>query len=459
MKAEVKTQIVRWQKDPVAFAHRVFGFEPTHQQKPVMMEFAKPGAHIAVKSGHGVGKSTLMALLGIWLVLLFKNTKCAATANSGPQLKDVFMAEIGRLIGKAHPWVKDQLDPTSMRLAVKGAEATQFLSARTARPDKPDALQGFHADHMGFFIDECFGISDKVFEVASGSLSTPGSRVIMCGNPTATSGYAFEAFHKNKHLWKTFTFSCLDSPLVSKEYIEDMKKQYNEDSDIYKVRVLGEFPSSSVNQLINRTLAEAASLREYNTHATAFAPVIIGVDCAWEGDDRSSIVLRQGLHSKILGVYRNIDNMRLGGLVDQCWTKYNADACFIDIGWGAGVVSFLRNVGRNPIAVNFGGSALSEEYSNKRTEMWCELKKWLEEGGQIDPNQDLIEDLVSPEVYFMNNGKKILEKKVDMKKRGLQSPDIGDSLALTFAAPVTKKAAFPGMGKAGKCITDYDVFA
>jgi len=460
MKDLLQEQIRRWRKDPVSFAHRIFRFQPTEQQASAMMAFAQPGAHVAVRSGHGVGKSTMMALLAIWLLVLFRNVKAAATANSAPQLKDVFMAEIGRLVSIAHPWVRDQLDPTSMRLAVKGAEATNFLSARTARPEKPDALQGFHAENMGFFIDEAFGVSDKIFEVAAGSLSTPGSRVILCGNPTATSGYAFEAFHRNKHLWKTFTFSCLQSPLVSKEYIDHMRSQYGEDSDIFKVRVLGEFPSTSVNQLIPRALAEASAAKKLNAHDFYYAPVVLGVDVAWEGDDRSSICLRQGLHSKILGVYRNIDNMRLGGLVNQFWTQHKADAVFVDVGWGTGVIDYLRNIGRNPIPVNFGGAPISPEYANKRTEMWCEMKKWLESGGSVEDNADLIEDLVSPEIYFLNNGKKILEKKVDMKKRGLSSPDIGDSLALTFASPVQKMSELHQYSNtAGKVQTEYDVLA
>jgi len=162
------------------------------------------------------------------------------------------------------------------------------------------------------------------------------------------------------------------------------------------------------------------------------------VDVAWEGDDRSVIYLRQGLHSKCLGIYRNIDNMRLGGLVNQFWNEYKADAVFIDVGWGTGVIDYLRSIGRQPVPVNFGGKSLSEEYVNKRTEMWCELKKWLESGGQIDPASELIEDLVGPEVYFQPSGKKMLEQKKMMKKRGLNSPDVGDGLALTFAMPVTK---------------------
>ena len=427
-----------WRKSIPAFSKEAFGIDPTTQQLPIMDEFSKPGAHVAIKAGHGVGKTALMAICGLWHTLLFPDNKGAATAPSATQLKDVLMAECGKLINQAHPWVKSQLDPASMRISVKGMESTQFLTARTARPESPDALQGLHATNMAYFIDEAFGVADSIFEVARGGMSTKGARALMCGNPTATSGYAFEAFHRNKHLWKTYTLSCIDSPLVDPSYISEMKQEYGEDSDVYRVRVLGEFPRASICQLVPRELADKAAAVTLGRHQYEFAPIVLGVDVAWEGDDRSCIYLRQGLFSKCLGVWSNIDNMRLGGLVNQFWSEHKADAVFIDVGWGSGVIDFLRGMGRSPIPVNFGGSSLSLEYANKRTEMWLETRKWLEGGGMIERNDDLIEDLISPEYYFLPNGKKILEQKKLMKKRGLRSPDLGDALALTFAFPVQK---------------------
>ena len=194
--------------------------------------------------------------------------------------------------------------------------------------------------------------------------------MLMAGNPTRTSGFGYNAFYKNKHLWRRFTLSSRESALVSKQFIEEMVQEYGEDSDIFKVRVLGEFPSASVNQLISRELAETAAKRKLNKSDYYFAPVILTCDPAWEGNDRNCIAIRQGLFSAILFSKRNIKDpaVTLGGLLNQYWTEYGADACFIDIGWGSGVVDYLRSIGRNPVAVNFGGSSLNPEYANKRTE-------------------------------------------------------------------------------------------
>lgn len=462
-------QMRRWKEDPVLFVRKVFGVEPTDQQVGILRDLAAPGAKVAVKAGHGVGKSAVASWAAIWHTFLFPQSKAAATAPSATQLRDVLMAEVAKWLAQAHPWVRDQLKCSGMRLYLRESEQTQFLTARTARPDKPDALQGLHATNMLFLIDECFGVADTVYEVAKGALSTKNSRCLMIGNPTATSGYAYNCFHKNKHIWKTHTLSCLGSKsdgggLVDETYIDDMKTEYGEDSDVYKVRVLGEFPMRSINQLITRELAELAMKRQMKKDAYSFAPIILGVDVAWEGDDRSAVYLRQGLHSRKLGAWRNIDNMTLGGLVDQYWTETGADAVFIDVGWGTGVIDYLRALGRNPIAVNFGSTSLNPAYVNMRTMMWMELQKWLFSGGQIDADEALIEDLIGPQYFFQPNGKKMLERKKDMKKRGLMSPDLADALALTFAAPVQKLTEYQKVenrfnGNANKVQTEYDLFS
>lgn len=462
----LKEQLRRWKLNPVLFVQKALGAQPTDQQIPIMMDFAQPGAKVAVKAGHGVGKSSLMSWLAIWHTLLFKDSKAAATAPSATQLKDVFMAEVSKWINRAHPWIKNQLIPGAMRLGVRGAEQTQFLTARTARADKPDALQGLHADSMAFFIDEAFGVADPVYVVAKGALSTPGARALLCGNPTATSGYAFQAFHRNKHLWKCHTLSCINSPLVAAEYVTEMKDEYGVDSDIYKVRVLGEFPSAAINQLIPRSLAEKASNTVHGRSEYSYAPKILGVDVAWEGDDRSAVYFRQGLASKKLGSWYKIDNMTLGGLINQWWTEMDIDAVFIDVGWGTGVIDYLRSLGRAPIPVNFGGSPTKNEYHNKRSEMWGDCKDWLISGGSIDKDDDLIEDLIGPMYAFMPNGKKVLEKKKDMKRRGLKSPDLADALVLTFAETVRRLtdverviAEVSGRTAQNMCVTNYDIFA
>jgi hypothetical protein len=468
----LRQKLDQWRTDPVLYAREVIGVEPESNQAEILRAFAQPGAKVTVKAGHGVGKTAVASWAALWFVPLFPDCKVGATAPSAQQLHDVLMAEIAKWHGRMNPWFRNQLVVTGKSLHVKGAEKTQFLTARTARPESPDALQGLHATNMAFIIEESFGVADSIYEVARGALTTKGARALLIGNPTATSGYAYNTFHRNAHMWRRFTLSCTNSKLADQNYVEEMRQEWGEDSDVYRVRVLGEFPQSSINQLIPRTLVETAMNRKLARHEYEFAPVVLGVDPAWEGDDRSVVVMRQGLASKCLGVFAKMDSQTLGDLVNQWWTQYKAAACFIDIGWGSGVIDYLRRLGRNPMPVNFGGASSSPMYHNKRTQMWFDMLQWLESGGTLWPASQgsetrgadaVVTDLTAPQCFILPNGKKALESKKDMKRRGLRSPDIGDALALTFAAPVHIQQDITRSGPikqrpSNRLETEYDVF-
>jgi len=330
---------------------------------------------------------------------------------------------------------------SSEAIRIKGAEQTQFAVARTARPEKPEALQGFHAPHLLFVIDEASGVPDAVFEVAQGALPSPNSRVVMTSNPTMLTGYFYEAFHRQRDSWTRLTFSAEDSPIVAPEYCKEMADKYGRDSDIYKVRVLGEFPSASVMQLIPLPVVQDALGRHLRLDQYGHMPVILGCDVSYYGDDKSVVYLRQGLRSSELWSGREVDTVTFANLIARLWREHKADACFIDItGWGAGVVDTLRNLGFQPQGVPFGSQAGDAgRFANRRAEMWWLLKEWLEGGGVLPDDSDLKDDLIGPQYFYTPNGKIALERKEDMKKRGLSSPDKADALALTFASPVALK--------------------
>lgn len=155
--------------------------------------------------------------------------------------------------------------------------------------------------------------------------------------------------------------------------------------------------------------------------------------------------------------------MQFASLIAREAEKEEPDAIFIDkTGIGAGVFSRLNDLGvRGVVGVNFGERALEPDfYANKRAEMWCLMKKWLEDGA-IPPDPELCADLCAPEYGFLGDkGQIVLEKKADMKKRGLASPDKGDALALTFAEPVrSRKFAECFLPRKTRCVSNkYDDF-
>ena len=179
-------------------------------------------------------------------------------------------------------------------------------------------------------------------------------------------------------------------------------------------------------------------------------PMILGVDVARFGDDKSVIYPRRGrdAQSMPIEVYSKLDTMQFAARVAEAIKKYRPDGVFIDLGGiGAGVVDRLIQLNHDVIGVNFGGTA--DRWSpgmsltaNKRSEMWTMLRDALKSGLAIPDDQRLEFELLAPNYTYDQNNAILLEKKKDMKLRGLQSPDIADALALTYAYPVEAQALY-----------------
>lgn len=440
-------RMILWRADPVLFAREMCQFEPTGQQERVLQAIAKPGAHVAVKSGHGVGKSACAAIILLWGLTCYEGARIACTAPTGHQLQDVLWPEV-RIWSKRllPPWgdaVRVSIDRVNFDSDTQADVDISFAVARTGRKESPEALQGMHSTtFMLFLIDEASGVPDNVFEVAEGALSTEGARVLMLSNPTRTSGYFYNAFHRARNYWDTFTFSCLDSPLVGPKYAQKMADTHGDDSDTYKIRVLGEFPSGSAAQFIKPALAEAALERIIRDDEYMFAPVVLGVDVAMYGSDRSVIAMRQGQYCEILWSSASIELLPMTDIIMYYWDTYEAIGVYVDVcGIGAATVSTLHTMGRTPIPVNSAEASGKPEYYNKRAEMWGNMRDWMRGGGKIAvPNKwrEIVkDDLIGPEYgYDPRHNRVKLERKEDMRKRGIASPDFADAIAMTFAYPI-----------------------
>ena len=433
--------MAEYRANPVLFVRQAIGVDPTPHQIQTL-ESVKDHARTSIKSGHGTGKSSGAAFLVWWYLCCFPHSRVPCTAPTMPQLQDVLWAEIAKWGNELHPWFRNQFEISSEKVFNKEHPKTWFAVARTARKENPDALQGFHGDNLLFIVDEASGVPSEIFLPVEGALTGKHNRILIQGNPTQTTGYLFESHNKQRSRWNALTFNSEDSPLVDKAFCEGIEQGYGKDSDIYRVRVLGEFPGASINQLISRDLIDAASGKAIRPEVYRHAAKVLGVDVARMGDDQTVIIRRQGLAASDMRKFKKFDLMQVAGFVAQEIETWQPDATFVDVGgMGAGVVDRLRQLGHDIIEVNFGAAALhSDRHYNLRTEMWVNVREWLKAGGVLPPDDELASDLAGPQYGFDAKQRIQLERKEDMKRRGLASPDCGDALALTFAMPVSPAA-------------------
>lgn len=420
---------------------------------------------IARASGHGIGKSALSA----WIILFLINTRAhckgVVTANTNDQLRTKTWGELAK-------W--HNLSVTKKLFTyrnVKGGMCifnnqhpdTWRVDALTCREENSEAFAGLHAANSTpfYLFDEASNIPEKIWEVAHGGLTDGEPMWFVFGNPTRNSGSFRQCFGRNRHLWRTDQIDSRAVAGTNKELFERWAEAYGEDSDFFRVRVKGAFPRAAVRQLIPENLVDAAQGKHLEKSQYFFAPRVLGVDVARYGDDKCTVYLRQGLASTKLSDHRGIDTMHLAGLVAQYEDRFATVATFVDeTGLGAGVIDRLRQLGRDPIPVNFAAASNRPECKNKRAQIWCDLRDWLKAGGAIPDDQELRDDLVNQEFFFDAKNKIQLVKKEDMKKLGLASPDDGDGVALTFAEEVyqpTEKEEFVGT-KNEFAKTEYNVF-
>lgn len=420
---------------------------------------------LARASGHGIGKSAFISMIIKWGMDTCEDCKVVVTANTENQLRTKTWPEIAKWqrLSLTNNWF------TCTKTAIYSNDPNHANAWRAdAVPwseNNTEAFAGLHnkGKRIILVFDEASNIADLVWEVAEGALTDEGTEIIWIafGNPTRNTGRFRECFRKFKHRWNTKQIDSRTVEGSNKEQIKNWEEDYGEDSDFFKVRVRGVFPSASELQFIPTGLTDEAMKRIVTQAEVAHAPVIIGVDPAYSGADDAVIYLRQGLFSKCLWTgAKTIDDIVMAKRIADFEDQYKADGVHIDFGYGTGIHSIGNGWGRVWRLVPFNSSSTDPQMANKRGEMYNSVKTWLKIGGAID-DQETADDLSAPEYVVRLDGKIKLESKDDIKKRLGRSPGKADALALTFAYPVTKIDRNYSSPHSGVNVSnsDYDPFA
>ncbi|WP_220031487.1 terminase B [Paenibacillus sp. S25] len=450
--AAFKKRMPVYRKSPKTFFKEILNFSPDKWQESVSADIAKH-RFVSVRSGQGVGKTALEAAISLWFLCCFPFPRVVCTAPTRQQLNDVLWAEISKWQSQS-PILKRILKWTKTKIYMKNYEERWFATARTAT--KPENMQGFHEDYMLFIVDEASGVDDRIMAAIFGTLSGDYNKLFMCGNPTKTSGFFFDSHNRDREIYRTHRVSCLNSPRTSKENIEMLKAKYGEGSDVWRVRVLGEFPRGESDTFIALEAAEFA--KDEVKIEPSGTKLFVGVDVARFGDDETTMYARMGGKVVKTHFHHKQDTMTTTGwvlrLVDDVKTEYSevdeVEIRIDDSGIGGAVTDRMNEIneekglGYTIIPVNNGSAAEDGHYGNLVAEQWGHIKEMLEANMsnyvlgkpgdlQLPDDEKLITQLTSRKWRMGSNGKIFLERKEDMKKRGLQSPDRADAFVLAFA--------------------------
>lgn len=435
--------------------------------KHLESEFCFQPLKIAVASGHGIGKTAAIAIVSDWAMSTCDDCRVLVTANTEDQLTTKTWPEMGKWFKMSINRAWWNITATRITSREPGHQDTWRLDRETWSENNTEAFQGLHnrGKRIVLIFDEGSAIPKTVWDVAEGALTDEDTEIIFLvfGNPTQNDTPFAECFGSQKHRWVTRHIDSRTVPGTNKEQIARWIEDFGEDSDFVRVRVRGEFPRAGGLQFIAQDLVAAARKRK----AVSSGYKIMSADIARSGFNQTVVGWRQGPVSHVLSKWRGLSIPDQAGRIALQIMEEDARCIIIDgDGIGGAVADHLRMLLPKPnqpprewpdtalarwfekhpwfTVQEFHGGAKPMDpfmYFNRRAEVWGKTRDWLQHG-QIDDDPELERDLTGPR-YDTDNPKSViqLERKEDMRDRGVDSPDCGDMLAMTFAAfPAAKTA-------------------
>ena len=423
--------------DPVGFARVICGVEGLDSWQEWYLKesqtHGKDPVSLAIASCTGSGKTYLSCIIALHKLLCYPEALVIITSATKNQLKSAFGSTLQKVINNS--CLKDWFDVAAEKVTIKGVTNASILLQAWSK-NTPESFAGQHPVESKYGVvcliaDEASSIDPVIFQAWDGNMSHPNSCLILLGNPLYRHGELFDAFHKNSTVFKTAAVSALDSSFISEKWIEKMKVKYGEDSDMYKVRVLGQFPLSDFDSFIPAKTLEGAVGREVGDQS--LQPVVAGLDVG-AYRDASVLAIRQGRKLLAMLEWETDDTMIVAEEVSKAILKYNIERCVVDgNGVGKGVYDRLRITDKDIIFnVSFiqYGPKINQEYNNTRTRFWGLAKQWLATGSILN-DRGLIDEGSSLLSTYDIHMRYCLETKKEALKH-TNSPDRFDAFAYSF---------------------------
>ena len=395
----------------------------------------------ATASGHGIGKSAEVSWLILWALMTMPHTRGVVTANTATQLETKTWAELRTWFNRLIKPLRDLFECEVKSVHARGIHArTWRIDAIPWSIHNTEGFAGLHNQGKRIIVvfDEASAVDNRIWDVTEGALTDKGTEILwlVYGNPTRATGRFRSCFDGPQRInWRSRKIDSRTVGITNKDQLERWRAAYGEDSDFYRVRVRGEFPRAASTQFIGEDLAVAA--RQRDPGYISSDSFIFGLDVAYMGDDKNVLQIRRGRDAKTWPrrEWKGTDPtilMTVAGDVATMAAEYERLSgawpyVFVDEGGvGAGVVSRLVQLGvPRVIGVNFGSSGgvidaagIDVRTANKAATMWARMREWLRHGSIAD-SDSLQADLVGREYGYSADNAIQLERKKDMRKRGL----------------------------------------
>jgi hypothetical protein len=474
-------------RDPLAFVEGAFRWghaDLSHATGPeewqrwaletIRDKMMGPGeaiAKLAVASGHGVGKSALAAWIILWGISTSPDCRGLVTGSTEAQVMQRLRAELKTWIRRSKLEALFDLGATALVSSDPGHAMTWRVDLVAWTEARPESFAGLHNVNRRILVvvDEASAVPDVIFQTLEGTGTDAGGELVflMLGNPLSPSGYFFDAMTKFSDGWATRHVDSREVSFTNKAHFERIAAQYGVDSDYFKMRVTGHFPSVGASQFLPVALVQESMTRQLVRPAGDM--IVVGVDCARYGPDNSVIFARRGLDARSIP-YESYNGLSIPQLEEKVIMFCNRHPDVLQVhvdggGLGAGVVDHLRLRLSIPV-IDVVGSGKPDQgmigggrYANKRAESYALLKEALQTGLCLPNDRDLLQELTCFEYSFNQRGDVLLESKEDLRRRNVGSPDIGDALALTFAAQVSTLPPLSQWAQPQGAISEYDPYS
>ena len=421
-------------ESPEFFFEHVLGETLDEQQRELLRAF-KTSRRISVKSGHSCGKDWTAGRLALWYHVAYFPSLVVTTGPTDRQVKEITWGEIRSAYYRSRYPIGGELLPGACKL--KSGDPKHFMIGYTA--NDPAAFQGFHSDNVLVIVTEAQGIDPAMWPGIESLMSAPNAKLLLIGNATYEPGSEFYLTHTSKaHLYDRITFDSEKSSHCSKQWVEEMRSVFGEDSPMFLARVKGIFPTDISDSLIPLGWIERAQNRWGDpAHVAAHAGGVlsIGADIARFGSDFTTFYRGEGDRFSCVHEKQGQDLMETAGQLAGI-IKRGVPAAHVridDTGLGGGVTDRLREQQHRVTAINFGAKAKDEEhYANVRAQGYFNLRERFRLGTiAIDPRDvKLARDLSVIKMKQLSNGAIKIEDKAEQKRKLGYSPDRADALML-----------------------------